>query len=399
MSRRRGTGSIFRKPGCATWVIQFYKDGKRIREATGLTDRAAAQRRLTTRLYQVDKNEFAARDRKPVRIEELFVALKEHNLSNRKGRPRELPGRWRHLGPQFGAMLAVNLTTDDVRHYIRQRQQEGASNATINRELAALKRMLNFGRQSTPPKVRVVPYIPMLKENNVRTGFVEDEAFSRLTAEASEPWLRTFLELAYSYGWRRAELLGLRVRQVDLRAHTIRLDVGSTKNGEGREVAMTAKVAELLQLATSGKAAEDFVLTREDRKPVRDFRKAWRNLCERAALGSFACRACKQPVPKGGQCKGCGARRPTYHGLIVHDLRRSAAKALRAASVPESVVMAMGGWKTPAMFRRYAIVSAADQRAAAEKQERDRAENSPYFGPYSTDTATPLAPARDVKVQ
>ena len=253
MSRRRGTGSIFRKPGCATWVIQFYKDGRRIREATGLTDRAAAQRRLTTRLYQVDKNEFAARERKPVRIEELFAALQEHNLSNGKGRPRELRGRWQHLSPPFGAMLAVNLTTDDVRHYIRQRQQEGASNATINRELAALKRMLNFGRQSTPPKVRAVPYIPMLKENNVRTGFVEDEAFSRLVAEASELWLRTFLELAYSYGWRRAELLGLRVRQVDLRARTIRLDVGSTKNGEGREVAMTAKVAELLRQATAGK--------------------------------------------------------------------------------------------------------------------------------------------------
>jgi hypothetical protein len=70
MSRRRGTGSIFRKPGCAKWVIQFYKDGKRIREATGLTDRAEAQRRLTTRLFQVDRNEFAARERKPVRIED-----------------------------------------------------------------------------------------------------------------------------------------------------------------------------------------------------------------------------------------------------------------------------------------------------------------------------------------
>ena len=78
---------------------------------TGLTDRAAAQRRLTTRLYQGTSTEFAAREQKPVRIEELFAALEEHNLSNRKGRPRKLPGRWRHLGPQFGAMLAVNLTT------------------------------------------------------------------------------------------------------------------------------------------------------------------------------------------------------------------------------------------------------------------------------------------------
>ncbi len=211
----------------------------------------------------------------------------------------------------------------------------------------------------------------MLKENNVRTGFVEDEAFSRLTAEASELWLRTFLELAYSYGWRRAELLGLRVRQVDLRTRTIRLDVGSTKNGEGREVAMTAKVAELLREATAGKAAEDFVLTREGGKPIKDFRKAWENLTARAGLPN----------------------------LIVHDLRRSAAKALRAAGVPESVVMAIGGWKPPAMFRRYAIVSTADQRAAVEKLERARTENSPYFGPYSAETVPPPLPTRGEKVQ
>ncbi len=127
------------------------------RAGTCAGHRDEPQRRLTTRLYQVDKNEFAVRERKPVRIEELFAALEENNLSNRKGRPRELRGRWRHLGPRFGAMLAVNLTTDEVRHYIRERQQEGASNATVNRELAALKRMLNFGRQSTPPRSESCP--------------------------------------------------------------------------------------------------------------------------------------------------------------------------------------------------------------------------------------------------
>jgi integrase len=284
MSRRRGTGSIFRKPGCATWVIQFYKDGQRIREATGLTDRAAAQRRLTTRLYQIDKNEFAARERRAVRIEELFAALAEHTLNNRPTAAAALGRRWKHLSASFAAMLAANLTTDDIHHYIRQRQEQGAQNATVNRELSALKRMFNLGRQSTPPKVRVVPFIPMLKEDNVRSGFVEDGEFSRLAAEASDLWLRTFLELAYSYGWRKGELLGLRVRQTDLRLRTIRLDVGSTKNGEGREVAMTSKVEELLRQATAGKGPDDFVLTRPDGRPVKDFRKIWRNLCTRADL-------------------------------------------------------------------------------------------------------------------
>lgn len=74
-----------------------------------------------------------------------------------------------------------------------------------------------------------------------------------------------------------------------------------------------------------------------------------------------------------------------------HDFRRSAAKAARRAGVPESVIMAMGGWNTPSMFRRYAIVSSADQRAAVEMIVRERVEArareeklvSPPFSPPS----------------
>jgi hypothetical protein len=57
---------------------------------------------------------------------------------------------------------------------------------------------------------------------------------------------------------------------------------------------------------------------------------------------------------------------------MVHDFQCSAAKAARRAGVPESVIMAMGGWKTAAMFRRYGIVSSADQAAAVQKLEAAR---------------------------
>ena len=35
MGRRRGTGSIFKQPGCKTWTIKFSARGKTVREATG----------------------------------------------------------------------------------------------------------------------------------------------------------------------------------------------------------------------------------------------------------------------------------------------------------------------------------------------------------------------------
>ena len=101
------------------------------------------------------------------------------------------------------------------------------------------------------------------------------------------------------------------------------------------------------------------MLTRENGKPILEFRAAWEKLCEAAG------------VP----------------GLLVHDFRRSAAKALRRAGVPESVIMATGGWRTASMFRRYAIVSAADQRDAVTlleaARERNRAaSNGTVTGPF-----------------
>jgi integrase len=394
-----GTGSVFRGPGRQRWTIQYYQDGRRIREATGLTSKRKAQDLLNERLRQVSRGELDPREQRPARMEELYLLLETHVKVNRPRSLRDLRGRWRHLQPVFGFVLAAKVTTDSIMRYAAQRKGEGAANATVNRELATLRRAFNLGRRATPPRVRQVPYIPMLREDNVRRGFVEDSEFSRLAAEAQELWLRALLEVGFTYGWRRGELLGLRVRQVNLAARTIRLDVGTTKNREGREVAMTTRVEALLGELIASKRPDDFVFTRAHGKPVKDFRKAWRKLCARAGLGVFTCRACAQPVPGGGKCKECGAARPAYRGLIVHDLRRSAAKALRAAGVPESVIMAAGGWKTPAMFRRYAIVSSADQRAAVERLEQARAQNSPQIALISPKTTSAPASNKINKVQ
>ena len=190
--RQRGTGSIFRKPPNKNWFIQFYRDGKRIREGTGSSDYDNAKKLLRQRLHEIDKREYVKRQGPPARVRDLYEGLKLERETNRRGRKRELPNRWAHLEPTFGAMFAAQVETDDVRRYVAARQAMGAANATINRELATLKRMFRLAVQSTPPKVSRVPYIPMLKEDNTRSGFVEDGDFSLLAANATELWLRTF---------------------------------------------------------------------------------------------------------------------------------------------------------------------------------------------------------------
>jgi hypothetical protein len=64
-----------------------------------------------------------------------------------------------------------------------------------------------------------------------------------------------------------------------------------------------------------------------------------------------------------------------YSGLIFHDLRRTAARNLRRAGIPETVIMKIGGWRTHSVFERYAIVSRTDIVDAMQKLQQSEKAN------------------------
>ena len=130
-----------------------------------------------------------------------------------------------------------NITTDRIKGHIDCRINEGLANATINRELSALKRMFSLASECTPRKVREIPHIPMLKESNVRKGFFEYDQFVAVK-EALPDYLKSLATLAYHIGWRKGEVLNLTWDKVDMKQRTIRLDPGETKNEEARNVYM-----------------------------------------------------------------------------------------------------------------------------------------------------------------
>jgi integrase len=245
-------------------------------------------------------------------------------------------GRWKlHLKDVLGHVKVRDMSSALLGKYVERRLAEGAPNATINRELSLVRAAFHAARRSGI--LRVIPYFPMLTESNVRKGFLRDDQYEKLAAAcaAEGQWLRSMFEVAFSYGWRRAELISLKVGQLDFPARTIRLY--DTKNGSGREVIMTKKVEELLRVCSEGKTADDNVFTRRGR-PIAEYRKAW----ERAR-----------------DAAGCP-------GLLLHDLRRTAVRNLRRLRVGESTAMKISGHKTASMFRRYDITDEEDLREVAD---------------------------------
>jgi integrase len=407
--RPRGTGSIYQQKGSANWWIQYYRNGKVYRQSAGTTNRRKAERILQRKIGEIATGNFLEPAAEKTLVRELAADLLTEYEANSRQSLTNVRRNWKnHLAPRFENLRAREVRADGLNQYITERQAEGASNASINRELAALKRAFKLGMIAG--KVAKMPIFPHLAERNVRQGFLDDAAYARLAkaCAAEGLWFRSMFEVACAFGWRVNELRQLKVRQVDLTARTIRLEPGTTKNTEGRTVVMTELVYQLLAQCISGKKSDERVFTREGGSSIGDFRKVWANVCCSAGVGKMVCPTCGRDVTKNekgkAQCGHCSKewkrRELDYSGLIFHDLRRTAVRNMVRRGIPERVAMTISGHKTRSVFDRYNIVSEADLREAAAKLEAaapvaiahrqpDYSYSSDIVGPLSTPVAKP----------
>lgn len=237
----------------------------------------------------------------------------------------------------------ADFTTHLAKRYRAKRLESGAAPATIDRELEIIERSLRLAAQCDPPKVARVIHIPMLTEDNIRTGFTEDAQYTRLLQELPE-YLRALVVVGYHVGCRLGELLSLQWHQVDFDQNVITLLPGSTRNKKGRSLPIHGQMRERPAMASATNKVRFPGCSRvfsRDGQPIVDFRKAWRTACNRADL----------------------------KGLLFHDLRRSAVRNMRLAGLPENVAMVFSGHKTRSVFDRYNIVSPKDLKDAVAKME------------------------------
>jgi integrase len=350
MAKKRGEwGSIFLR-GDVYWV-KYYKNGKPYRESTKTgteagTSKQAAKDLLIKRYNEIVQGKEPTIRQDRIKFDELAkMFLGDYAINERKSlRRAEISVS--HLKESFEGQRVLAITTPAIQEYIRKRREdEGAANATVNRELAALKRMLMLGAKCTPPMVDRVPYIPMLKENNVKKGFFEHGDFLALR-DALPDYLKAPATFAYKTGWRHEEVTGLTWDRVDLANGMVSLNAGETKNDQARTVYLDDELKGLLHSLWK-KRKDDAQLTPhvflniKGTGRLKRFDKAWKAACEKAGVG----------------------------GKIFHDFRRTASRNMVRAGVPERVAMQITGHRTRSVFERYNIVSDQDLKQAAARQE------------------------------
>jgi integrase len=352
----RGTGNVYQptykdkrsgevRTSAVWWACWPYR-GKILRQSSKSTNRADAVKLLKRKLGEVGRGRVSSPETERTSLKDLCEMLRNDYRQNQRRSAGRVEASLGHLIEHFGDALAIDITTNRITAYVVARQTANAANATINRELAALKRMFRLAEISG--KVTQRPYVPMLREDNARKGFFEAAEFQAVRAALPEH-LKAVAETAYVTGWRiRSELLTRRWTHIDFEAGWIRLEPGETKNREGRMFPMTPTLrAALERQRASTRALEHATgqvipwVFHRDGQPIRHFRRAWLT----------ACKAAKAPH------------------RIPHDFRRTAVRNLERAGVPRSAAMKMVGHKTEAMYRRYAIADESMLREGAAKLE------------------------------
>ena len=354
MKKTRGLGLVYQptyvdkrtgvQKTAAIWWIQYSVRGKRYRESCGSTNRADAVKLLKRRIGEAAHGQIVGPLADKTTFKDLEQMLLDDYRSNARRSLKRIKTALGHLDAFFSDYLALDITSERVIAYVASRQEEKAAAATINRELAALKRSFTIAEKTS--RVVTRPEFSMLREDNRRKGFFEIDQY-RAVLEHLPAELKPVIQTAYITGWRiTSEILTRQKHHVNVDAGWLRLEPGESKNSEGRMFPLTPDLREVLE--------QQIQKTRETEQatgriipwlfhrmgsPIRDFRKAWETACKNAG------------VP----------------GRIPHDFRRTAVRNLERAGVPRSAAMAMVGHRTEAIYRRYAIADEAMLKEGAVK--------------------------------
>jgi hypothetical protein len=162
--------------------MQYFVRGQLVPESTGFTEKADAENLLKQRIGEVAGGRRVGPER--ATIGDLCALVIEDNRLRKLRDAQHVESRYNaHIKGILGSLLASRFGSAQVRQYVAQRRAAGASDATINRELAIVRRGFRLGAQEDPPLVQRQPVIAKLEEDNARQGFLEQDGYEKLLEE------------------------------------------------------------------------------------------------------------------------------------------------------------------------------------------------------------------------
>jgi len=241
-----GFGSIYRRG--MRWAVEFWKGGVQHRESARTKSEQEAIAHLRKRVEELAQGKYVSARTERVTVADLLklVTADYAIAGNRSG--RTLKYRVAALTSELGHLSATKISPSTVEAYKAKRLSEGKARATINRELACLRRAYRLAERSRPPLISAnsIPSIEPYSEDNVRQAPLDYRDYVALLAHLPAP-IADAVAFAYLTGWRRAEVLGLTWREVDRARALITLPPARPQNAESRELPLSPTLSGLIE--------------------------------------------------------------------------------------------------------------------------------------------------------
>ncbi len=232
--------AFFKKQG--VYWVDYYVGGRRKGERIG-PDKKLAETVMQKRKVAIAEGKFL-RKQQPVTttFDDLAQAYLHYARDNKCSWGRDETSV-KKLLEIFSGRRLTEITPASIERYKTLRRASKTiygrcpTPATLNRELACLKRMFNVARKGLIelkggiPAENPTSAVESLDEHNIRDRVLTAEEFDRML-EASPDYSKPILLCAYYTGMRKAEILHLTWDRVDLKAGFIRLKGADSKTGE-----------------------------------------------------------------------------------------------------------------------------------------------------------------------
>jgi len=262
---------IFKKG--KNWYIDYYVNGRRKRECIG-PSKKLAETVLHKRKIEIAEGKYLDNNRREkVKFEEMARLFLEYSRVNKKSWKRDCQNRY---------INEIDLLS--VEKYKMQRLRK-VSPATVNREVACLKSLLNKAVEWGKLERNPIRKIKMLKENNTIVRYLNKDELGRLIFLAKEP-LKTIIQIAVLTGMRKSEILNLKWQNIDFERGLIVLEEKDTKNCKRREIPIESRLLEKLKVLYS-KSDRSYVFINKHGQPLRKIDCQFKNLLKKAGIVNF----------------------------------------------------------------------------------------------------------------
>jgi integrase len=262
------------------WHISFCdQKRRRIQESSHSTNRREAERLLALRTSEVWRGVY----RHPVRItlEDFSKRYMEYAKGNKRSWLRDQQ-MLQHLTSFFGGdRLLSEIAPSDIERYKLSRRNV-VSGATVNRELALLKRMFNLAIDwdlylALNP-VRKVKFFQEFNTGRRILTPVEEESLVR----NATTYLRDLIVFALNTGLRIGEIFTLRWSNVDWGKPV--LNVFAPKTGKIRSVPMNSETLRILETWARGQRNEFVFYNFGTGEPFVDLSAGFALACQKAGI-------------------------------------------------------------------------------------------------------------------